>query len=329
MLYGNSTVARRVVGRLNVDDALPDSLVDLCREANIRAGWLRGQGILERVELAQFKPEKGEFVTTFRSDEAVELLSLSGNVSTMGPELVINAYALVAYAVHGQNHVVGGQLKRARAHAVEFVIDVFEDLDLQRGLDPVTGLPLWKSIVERPGARAREAAAPAKPSTAPVGAPPSDRPVQTERAQSERPPPSRIFAGRDSGRTRAADRPPRSAAADKPPVRPQAEHETEPASADAWRQAAKRSEELVRRSRTRLETADFELDDVELEKGDILLHPKLGECTVVRVEDDQAAFIRLPGSRRVSKLALTVVRLERVEDRPDGKRVFKVTAGRR
>jgi predicted DNA-binding protein with PD1-like motif len=325
MLYGNSTVARRVVGRLNVDDALPDSLVDLCREANIRAGWLRGQGILDRVELAQFKPEKGEFVTTFRSDEAVELLSLSGNVSTMGPELVINAYALVAYAAHGQNHVVGGQLKRARAHAVEFVIDVFEDLDLQRGLDPVTGLPLWKSIVERPGVKAREASAPAKPATAP----PSDRPVQSERAPSEAHPPSRVFSGRDSGRTRAADRPPRSAAADKPPVRPQAARETEPASADAWRQAAKRSEELVRRSRTRLETADFELDDVELEKGDILLHPKLGECTVVRVEDDQAAYIRLPGSRRVSKLALTVVRLERVEDRADGKRVYKVTAGRR
>ena len=62
--------------------------------------------------------------------------------------------------------------------------------------------------------------------------------------------------------------------------------------------------------------------EVDLTPGDIIIHPRFGECKVVKVEDDTAAWIRMPESKRISKLALTMVKLERVGERGSAK-VFR------
>jgi predicted DNA-binding protein with PD1-like motif len=259
MLYASSTVSRRIVGRIEIDENLLDALVRVCRDASVLAGQIRCQGTLSSVELGVFDREHGDYITSFKSGGSLELLSLDGNVSMMGAERVINAHATVAFASHGQNRVVGGQLRNATVHAVEFVIDVFDDLELNRFLDSETRLPLWKEVLKiekKPGPT------PTAPNKAV-----SDEDVAPE------PEPERKGASR--------------------PVDPELEDDLEHL--------------------------------VTLEPGDILRHPKLGECEVVRVEDEDSVFIRLPRSGRVSKLSLAVVRLERVEDAREA-RVFKLIA---
>ena len=67
---------------------------------------------------------------------------------------------------------------------------------------------------------------------------------------------------------------------------------------------------------------DYDFDDPILKAGDILDHPKLGECRVIKVEDDDYAHIRLSRGQ-IRKLALEIVEL-RFDGQRDGKNVFKV-----
>ena len=230
----------------------------------------------------------------------------------LGPTCIINAYVLVAFNSHGHNGVVGGQLRSARVFNVEYVIDVFEDLAMERALDPVTKLPILNKIettVPEP-----EVAKPKRPE--PV-VQLKKTPVEFKRVptiESSPPRPSNQPPAEQPEVEPKVDKAPKA----KPPMKP-----AQPAASKAeWVKAAQRAEKAE-------EESGFATDDytiVELEPGDILLHPRLGECEVVRVEDDVAAHIRLPHSRRISKLALTVVRLEPAGER-DGAQVYRVRAG--
>jgi hypothetical protein len=67
--------------------------------------------------------------------------------------------------------------------------------------------------------------------------------------------------------------------------------------------------------------ADIDLDAPMLEAGDILKHPKLGDCRVMKVEEDEYAHIRLPRGK-IRKLSLEVVDPKFVEE-DDGRNVFE------
>ena len=312
MPFSNSRVFHRIVGRFEKDERLPDALVRLCKSAEIRAGRIQAHGIVSKVELGQYREASSEYEQTFASDGMSELVSLNGNISMLGPTCIINAYVLVAFNSHGHNGVVGGQLRSAKVFNVEYVIDVFEDLRMERALDPVTKLPILNKIeLSEP----EEVAKPKSPE--PVvqlkKSAPDFKRVATIESKSPRPvkaqPPKEV----PEKKTKTAA-PPK----EKPPEKP-----TQPASSKAdWLKAAQRAKKPP-------DESGFATDDypiIDLEPGDILLHPRLGECEVVKVEDDVAAHIRLPHSRRISKLALTVVRLEPAGER-NGAQVYRVRAG--
>lgn len=92
---------------------------------------------------------------------------------------------------------------------------------------------------------------------------------------------------------------------------------------EALKATRPRSESPLTPRKSTLSPADDEEwddDDLEVEVGDILQHPALGECTVTRVIDDDAVFIRV-GRKRPRKFALRMFDKELVEER-DGKNVF-------
>ncbi len=92
---------------------------------------------------------------------------------------------------------------------------------------------------------------------------------------------------------------------------------------------AKKKKRLVPRHE-RISDANAELaaevDDVdpsiELSAGDLLLHPKLGECRVIKVEGDDFARVRLPKGQ-LRKLSLAICVPIFVE-RKGGRNIFKV-----
>ncbi|MDX9721535.1 MAG: DUF296 domain-containing protein [Myxococcota bacterium] len=146
MKYGTSIRVRHFVGRLEKGEEVIESLRKLCFRERIRAAAFKGLGILSSAELQEFVPSMQKYVSRFCADTMFELVSLSGNISTLGNEVIINASAVMSYTLFNQQHIVAGHLLTAKAHVVEFAIVSFDDVVLERTYDPSTGLPLWNRI---------------------------------------------------------------------------------------------------------------------------------------------------------------------------------------
>ncbi|MBN1946478.1 MAG: DNA-binding protein [Bradymonadales bacterium] len=312
MRIGQSHSSRWIVGCFETGERLPEALIELCRRQQVKAAQLTGQGILSSVVLDVYDLNRQGYASAFSSEGSFELLLLGGNVSMMGSQHILNLHAVIGLHEHGQNRVVGGQIREATVHWVEFAIQAFDDLVLERSLDVTSRLPVWKEL-EQPLLGLQAA-----PETVTW---PESPPLQTDRSDSP-PVPSAPpqGSGRKSNRTRAA-------AADPPKTAKPQSAAPKLASKEQWQQAAQQSQEILERKKSHLEDVDWEsYVEIELEPGDIILHPKLGECKVVKVEDDTGAWIRINKSNRISKLALSMIKLERVGER-DGVRIFRIAGG--
>lgn len=302
MSHVESRQSRRVIGRIEKAEQLPDAFLALCAEIGTDLAVFRAHGTVSSVELAVFDLVAGDYVTSFQAEGSFELVNLQGNVSKMGPTPVANAHATIAYLENGQSRVAAGQLRSATSFAVEFVLDTFDDVIVERGMDAETGLPLWTTM---------------------MGEDVEDLPVvekQTDKAPAASAKQTAITKPKAEAPPRKQTRP----AVKAPPelaTEPKLEvaERPKPASKSEWAAAAAKAKNIV-------ESVEEDLDEepVDLKPGDILLHPRLGDCRVVKVEDEAAVYIRLPKTRRVSKLALHLVRLELVDER-DGANVYKVT----
>ncbi len=302
MSHVESRQSRKLIGRIEKADQLPEAFLTLCAEVGADLAVFRAHGTISAVELAVFDVAAGDYVTSFKAEGRFELVNLQGNVSKMGPTPVANAHATIAYVENGQSRVVAGQLRSATSFAVEFVLDTFDDVIVERGMDSETGLPLWTTMM----GDETEASPPTTPKATKAPAAPK-KPPATPKPKAEAPP-------------RKATRP-------AVPMPPELETDSKlevadkpkPASKSEWAAAAAKAKNIV-------ESVEEDIDEepVDLKPGDILLHPRLGDCRVVKVEDEAAVYIRLPKTRRVSKLALHLVRLELVDERK-GANVYKVT----
>lgn len=147
MISGEARYTRCVMGRLERGEPVVDGLVALARFERIDAGFVRGQGSVEEIELVRWDARARRHVTLATAgavDGPWELVSLAGNVSLERGAPVLAVWAVVAGAPGGVPQVLAGRLARARAVYVEFAIDVCDDGDLERRDDAVTGLPLWR-----------------------------------------------------------------------------------------------------------------------------------------------------------------------------------------
>jgi len=283
---------RRIVGRLERGESVLDALAEIALHRGISSAWFHAMGPLESAELAVYDADTKRHSLPKRVG-ACTAVQITGNLSRLGGLPFAHAHALVAPArpegadgsvgVEGAAPVVGallgGELRAARAFAVEFVIESYEDLVLERFPDDATGLPLWrgKSTTAVASSQAQLGWAAAA--------------VEAERLSATRDGDQRATAQRASdtragswGAQPAREERPR-ASRGMPP-----ERVVEPAFAAHPIPEKKKA-------------IDTEADEPNLEPGDWVAHKQFGLCRVEGEDAEGALIIRLPsGVRKAIRL---------------------------
>lgn len=303
MIAQPSKATRRVIGRIDSGDDVIANLARICDLQAIQAGEIRFFGAISGVEIVRPSAQGYRPIETGAAD--FEIVNGVALVSRLGNQTVVNINAhLSTFGPAGQQFVFG-QLRAARAVDFEFIIDVFEDVQIDRSLDATSGRLVIQSIdgVEGDSPPVRERKAPERIAEAKL-----QKDDEPEKAKVEVPKPVAK-------------------------VTPQPVSEPEPEPSTSWKSAMKASEDMEpafkrdKRKTTKLGPRGLdgieESDDSELmQPGDILHHPKLGQCRIVRVEDDEFAHIRLQRGQ-IRKLALTICEITWVEEE-EGRNVFKL-----
>ena len=288
MLSTESRRGRRIIARLDRGTDLFESIRALCQKHRVRCGELRGIGSLEQVELAAFDQAQRRWKPARTlSGGGLELLQLAGNLSEEDGALSIQCQATVMRDRDAGVEVLGGHLRRAVVYSVELVIESFDDVVLRRQTDAATGLARWQEALSDEE--------PARPAMPPALVPP---PVVVPPV-APAPPPLSIVPP-------APVAPPTIAAPTATP-------------APTWASVAAVSE-----ARSPAPAADEHDEDVNLNAGDVILHPRFQRCVVHRVEGN-GEFVQVAlRNGRVVRLSLEVLRLT-PKGIENGQRIFAAT----
>lgn len=291
MIYQESQRVRHIVGRLDHGDQLVEELTSFCREHDIAAAEIRGVGRLDAIELVRFEPEADDYVPVFDGEGDFDLLQLSGNVATLGDEIVARLQAVISADGPLSPQVLTGQLRSARAVEFEFVLDAFDDLELERRLDPETGML---------GLQAIKKLEVADESDDQLG---EASQSQSEPAESAEESESSSIGGQSMSWDDAAE-----ASRETP-----SDQKGAAASGATDDENDESSPEAI--------YGDMDFDEPVIDAGDVLDHPKLGECRVIKVEEGDYIHIRMPRGK-IRKLSLDVVDIEFREEE-NGRSVFE------
>ncbi len=313
MIFEHSHMSHRLIGSLEEGEELVEVLTTLCKKHNVKAAEIRAVGSFQNVELVRFDRRSKQYVEVVNGAGEFELINLQGNVSTMGEEIVLRLDGLLSVQGLLGQQLIAGQLRSATAVNCEFVIDVFSDLRISRRLDAQRGLLVLDSI-----AREQPPEAPAPAASAPVSTPAPAAPVYTEPAAPTAAP-AAASAPVSAHATQAAAPAPAAA-----PASSGMSWSDAIAKSDESRPAPRQAPRIGERRPVVPPTLNFDDDDEEqvMSPGDILDHPKLRRCVVMKVEDDDYAHIRLP-SGKIRKLALAVCEIV-YKGEEDGRKVFQV-----
>lgn len=282
MIFQESNQVRTIVGRLETGEECIDQLTDFCREHDIEAGEVRAVGRFDRVEVVHFNGDTGNYEPVYEGEGQFDVLNLVGNVATMGDEVIVRLQAVLSAQGPLGAQVMTGELRSGRAVELEFVLEAFQDLRVERRMNTESGIPRIAAIQRT---QAPEPAPDAKTS-------------QTESSESSEEPEPMKGKGMSWDDAKSATQQPESTADEKQPD-------------------ADDGNDIY---------GDMDMESPMLEAGDILDHPKLGRCRVMRVEDDQYAHIRMRRGK-IRKLSLDVVGFE-FEGEENGRNVFKAKVGK-
>ena len=300
-MYQVSNTSRRIVGRFSSNEELVEALTEVCAREGVRGGEVRVRGRIKGAEVVRLNPRKRQYEVVASVDGEVDLVSATGVVSVLGDQAVLRIDAVMSAQGPFGPQTLAGEVRGARAVDVEFVMDVFEDLTLKRKLDRDTGGLVLDTI---------EVVETAKAAPAPAPAPKTAAPTQAELPVAAAPEP---------------------APAPEPTPEPKAEPKM------SWGEAVAATEKPAPKpgkvgikggvSKPTADEiyADFDLegdeeDLPEMKPGDLIDHPKLGRCRVMRVEDEEYAHIRLPRGK-ISKLMLDLFDVS-YGGKENGKNVF-------
>ncbi len=297
VVHHSAYQTRRVVGHLEEGEELIAALTRLCVQEKILAGELRACGALSGAEIVHLDPTSRQYQITHSTEDEVEIVHLRGDISQLDAHPILRVDVVLSARGPFGAQLVAGHLRSGRARSVEFVLDVYEDLVLERSLDAQSGRLRISQITPREVVQR-----PPQPASAPT-----PEPVVTPRAAAEAPEPAQATMSWDAA----------VAAADEA---------AKPAS-QRQRAQAMTYERQIPTSAKALNTPAVSLahdtDELpELRPGDVLDHPKLKRCRVMRVEDDYMAHIRLP-TGKTSKLLLDIFDIVFVGEE-EGRRVFRL-----
>ncbi len=134
--------SRHVLGRIPRGAGLQEAFRELVDEHRLRTAWVNALGAFEWIELTEYNQAKRRYEAAHRF-EGCELLSLQGNLSTRDGAPFWHMHATISLREHGRDVTYGGHVVDGSVFALEFRIDCFDELALQRTNDDATGLWLW------------------------------------------------------------------------------------------------------------------------------------------------------------------------------------------
>lgn len=294
MIVFESRLVRRFVGRLERGEEVIATLRQHCEGERVRGAWIRGAGILEWVELMEWDAEREAWKSPRRVEGPLTVVSMEGTVAIRGGPVFVELHASLTKQDDLGIHAVGGTIASARVYALDFAIESFEDVRLERDEDPSTGLSLFKGPSTR-GVLAREGRGAAPARTPPAG--PTPAPAAPRAAPERRP--------REEG-------------PEEPVAAPA------PAGPVSWAQVAAISQRVEKSAPK--DDVGF-LSEPHPSKGDWIDHRQFGLCRVDGEDEEGGLKIRLPsGVRKVIKLDF----LEVLPPRHEGDRkVFPIRPRKR
>lgn len=132
------------MARLERGEDLVASVEALAREQKVRSAWVRGHGLLEWVELGRhdqgrLAPERSE-----RFLSPCELLGMEGTLSALGGAYRARLHGTLSRRTDNGVQVLGGEIRAGRVFDVEVMLEVLEDVRLERVEDEDAGLALWR-----------------------------------------------------------------------------------------------------------------------------------------------------------------------------------------
>ncbi len=306
-MLAQSGICRRIVGRVDPGEDACAALAAICEANAVTAGEVRATGVLAHLELSELDPAGGPYRPAGRIEGPLTLIQAYGNVSKLGDQTLVIMRGLVSWDDRGQHRVAGGHMLSAESVTVEFVIDAFDDISIERALDPASGMPVFSKVSSSGSAGAPAASAPAAPAPSRAATPsPAPTPVKRD------PPPAKPDAI-------ASAAPPASA----PAVEEEAPAPIASRRPSGWDMVAAASEAL---DHEEPEDDWVEGLDADFKRADVLLHPRFGRCKVLRIEAEERVVL-MDGNGKPRTVSLEYLRVQRDPDVPDA-RVFHVRIGR-
>jgi uncharacterized protein len=131
----------RFTGKLGHGCDLLGELSEICREKNVRLGWLKGLGAVRKACQAYYDQHTHEY-QPLEIDRPLEITHLVGNVSVKDGNPFVHAHVTLA---DEEGHAYGGHLAPGTiVFACEFTLEALSGGALERPFDETTGLSLWK-----------------------------------------------------------------------------------------------------------------------------------------------------------------------------------------
>ncbi len=146
MRFAQTDNHRRLMGRFEKGDALPQALLDFCKGNDIGAGEFRAIGAVTDLSVTEWDVEKSVYREPLTRKEPSEILLLYGNISKRDDDLFAHLHISASYFEDGRICLIAGHLVKATVFACEFVLDAYDDLNLVRVADKPTGLFLWDEV---------------------------------------------------------------------------------------------------------------------------------------------------------------------------------------
>jgi predicted DNA-binding protein with PD1-like motif len=132
-----------VVARLEHGGDLLEQIAAVAERHGMQAAELRAIGALQRARLAYYDQTTRRY-GEFALDQPLELVGLLGNVSRRDGATAVHAHATLAA---GDGACFGGHVAPGCVvYACELILQELLGEPLERELDDVTGLPLWRGL---------------------------------------------------------------------------------------------------------------------------------------------------------------------------------------
>ena len=129
--------------RVDKGEEIITELIRVCRNEGIRSAVFTGIGGCSHAELQTFIPEKGAFETEI-TDGMLELVGITGNITTDNGELFHHTHAIFSYKDGTEHKIAAGHMRSATVlYTAEIELRPVTGGEIQRKYDPETGTGFW------------------------------------------------------------------------------------------------------------------------------------------------------------------------------------------